>query len=372
MRSFFFLLYIMSNIKKKVEKIRKSDSICDTTIFNNEFTKIYRSKNPVTYLYRSGNTEIFFPNVVTKVSKFIEAKTEVRYYKKAGKNVVEFLGPGVGEIMVNEIINKLFFDGITPHFAVMLGYSVCNRQIHINMENLEYGKKKYTSFDKIDEYLYSKGQTLTRPMVDSFIISILHSCFVLEHNFSGIHMDLEYRNVFIKEFDDKNPYFRSVNMRDVKYFEYNLPSGKSLYVRNYGFILKIGDFDGSVISYKNSIIVNNHSTEGEIGKMLWSVHPKYPKISTKENTYVPGYHLFFRLLIDDIGYNYTSLTKEIDSIIPKFFKPYDKDIDLASIQKRDFKDIKPLYELLSSKIFEKYHIRPKGSDEKNTMKIAFQ
>ena len=343
----------IKDLKLYVEKIRNNNSICNLKIFENDFSLVEESNNPSFYIFKIKEGQILFNSVITKYAKKGDKKKDIIYYKKNDMYVVEFLGPGIGEIIINIIVNKLFFKSVNPHFLVMLDYSLCDKKgIKINMENLIYGKKKYSNFNAI----FIK---VTKEIIDSFIIQILYASFTLEYNFSGIHFDLEFRNVFIKEFNDDN-YFKAKNMKNIAYFRYKLPSGKSLYLKNYGFILKIGDFDGMVVNNKNIVVINNHSSNADFGNSLYRINPKYPNLTSKEKGFIPGYYLFIRQLIDEIGL-YTDIMKDISNIIPDYFKPYDKDIDLTYIEKKDLSNLYPLDELLNSRIFKKYRKKKKDS-----------
>jgi hypothetical protein len=359
----------IEDLRKYIKKIKNEKSLCVNTVFENNFTLIYKINNPDKYIIETKCGEILLNNVITKEIKKEISNNNIIFYKKNKKNVVEFLSSGIGEIIVGKIINKLFFNHINPHFIITLGYSTCNKIIKINMENLEFGINRYTNFSNISNYLKDKHERLSGDILDSVIISILHSSFVLEYNFSFIHFDLHYGNIFIKEFDTNN-YFKGTNMKKIKYLTYLLPSGKKIYLKNYGFIIKIGDFDACALSLKNISIVCNQNADAEVGNLLYKIHNKYPKLEKNEKGYIPGYYP----LIGDFIQHAIKKTELIDSLyneIPNFFRNNQYFTELNRLEKEDIKKMTPIDELLSSKMFNKYNKKPKDLNKYNNIEIGY-
>lgn len=179
--------------------------------------------------------------------------------RKFGKdNCITYTNTIMGEAHISLLFNTLFVRGITPHVTLCVGLSNCDREAII-YEKL--GFKNVTNLNDIQIYLIKQNIKITANLIDSFIVQFLHTLYVLKKNFNFVHMDLFYRNIFIKHFND-DPYFKDLNMMKIKWFKYNIPGSPSIYIRNYGFILKFGDFGFSTIKIGNTYLSNSKECVG--------------------------------------------------------------------------------------------------------------
>ena len=262
--------------------------------------------------------------------------------------------PG-GEAFISYIFSKCFIDGLTPHFPIYYEWSMCATYAIIMYENLstKFKDTYISSLDNYHELFQYLSQPITAELIEYCIISILHTIYIMQYNFSTIHGDIAMRNILIKLIDNK-PYFRGKNMKKIKYFEYVINEDTSLYVPfKYGFLLKIGDF-GSTINYINNKIVIN-VLDQQLGGMhiVQKYYPEYPK---DYDVHFPDYYVLLREFVYHFGGISDILINLIRKLPPQPMNNY-------SLLEYDKKTTWNVDKILTDKIFAKYHTKPDDFDE---------
>jgi hypothetical protein len=371
-----------NNLYDIINSLISNDVYCPSQIGEGSFGKVYTNKIPTEYKLQLKNGKtIILRYLVAKHSNDIEnesftfrtiiysnGKKTIRKgteygEKKRKKDENKYLllkayNTTIGEGLISVIVSKLFIDGISPHFPICIGFSRCDEYNVSVMENLSIKTKDgiVTDFNKYHEYFtVYKGIKMTAEIIDISIIMILHSIFVLQYNFSFIHMDIMFRNILIKDLKKGEQYFRGEDMTKYDYFEYIIPfrdKMMSIYVPNKGFILKIGDYGTSMMSAGKLIIDNKD--DGTVSKSTL-INKYYPNYPTDYERHFPDYLFIIREFLWEFGY-ISPLIFDLVTRVPILSdKPLTR---FALLEDIDMEKSMNANEILAMNIFSKYHKKP--------------
>lgn len=375
----------MTDLVKHILKLLNNNEFCDIQIGQGGFGKVFISKTPsnLNVKLKCGieiNVAVVYKrSPISKDEGFTfsslrfvgRTKIENHNIKKSGKTgyvVLRIVNSMLGEGLISGIISRIFTNGISPHVPICLGFSSCEDHNIILMENLmTTGKEGQVLTDFSDYYDYFvryRKMKMSSEVINSCIIQFLHTLFVLQKNLSAIHADMWFGNIFIKDLKKGEKYFRGLDLTKYDYFQYLLPSGKSLYVPNMGFILKLGDYGLSTIKTGRLVIINNSHYKGTGDLILRRYYPGYPKDYTK---YFPDYFNIFREMLAEFGLK-SKLLFDIITNVPilrdKFRLKYER---LEAIKKSDVYNSDTI---LGLDIFSNYHKRP--TDAGKVLKINWE
>lgn len=178
------------------------------------------------------------------------------------------------EIISSLLVSELYLQEITPHFLFFGGFSLCKEKhflknttkTSVPVFKLFYEKivkklkepaiiyKHFADYQMpyiIDmgtylDFLLQKNKNIDPKILDSMIISIFHSLFIIQNEFNMLHNDLHLGNIFISWLDEKNDSY-SISLKNKKYFAYKIHN-KTYYIPNFGWIIKIADLGFSSFS----------------------------------------------------------------------------------------------------------------------------
>jgi hypothetical protein len=290
----------------------------------------------------------------------------------------------VGEGLSALLVSSLFTNGISPHFPICFGFSNCEAETVILFENLSINvciencqtPTFISNFMDHQEFFKSRNIEITEGLIDYCILSILHSLFVLQYNFKLIHLDVFFRNIFIKDLREEKQYFRGIDMSKIEYLEYIIPDSKgkefSLFMpfQKYKFILKLGDFGISVMESSNTIIINE--LDGVLSKknIIDKYYPSYP---SDYKRHFPDYFYILRDFLREFGGisdTLIDLNRKVPEVSTKSYSQYImlKGIDLTKTLNSN--------EILEMEMFNKYRKIPVNYEvllrEKKIMKIYYK
>lgn len=345
---------------------------------------VFDPRLPIKYRFNNGKT-LSFKSIAMKTS-IIDKYSQLSIKIKDDQILIDADEHAIGEALAAMIISSLFFKGITPHITACLGFSHCKNDkdnVNIFYENLivklpDINKdfinnvsNIITNFAEMPRYLKAHGfdGSKRESAIDSIIISMLHTLFVLQFNFKFMHFDLYSRNIFIKQFDDE-PYFRGLNMKKIKYFVYQLPNDLFLYVPNHGFIIKIGDVGMSLLSIIDKIIISSDNSFKAVKKIKTKYFNDYPKIKY----FIPDYFILLRSFVTIFGLTSSELLRNLLLNIPVLC---DSDEISISVTEGtidvDLSKIPSLESILSDKrYFKKYMKKPFDLTSSNSLHILYK
>jgi len=363
-------------IKKFLQYEMLNTDLCSIKLGEGSFGVLHANNIPSRIDIIGENTMVF-KNIVYKKGLKRDADN-IKFYTKNNKLYVVSYNL-YGEAFVSMLVSNLFIRDVSPHFPVSFGFSRCDDKILILFENLmnelENGDMATTFYD-ISAYLKDRNIRITEELIDHLIISLLHSVFVLNYNFKMIHFDIYERNIFIKEFKENEQYFMGKDMTQIKYFAYQLPDGKIIYTKNFGFIIKIGDFGLATMNIGKIIISNNTKYDN----FLALIHHFYPSYPNNIKHFLPEYYLFLRSFIRTFGLSTSKILLELLTSTPILNDHLEYDIDFLSASMNSDKKNVPKINLdnviepniiLSSNLFDKYRVKPDDSTKDNTVFIKY-
>ncbi len=347
---------------KKIYKIlsdyRMVDKYCSDFRSSGAFGEVSINKIPT--LIKIGDD--WFDEPVVK-DLLDNGESTISFAKKKGYLYMINSGDPFGEVVLGTIVSNLFYDKITPHVVALLGHSKCSEGTEIVYENLTYGNADSGiagDFRQFGYYMRKMNKKVSGEMLDSFIIQIFHTIFVLNSRFKLIHFDLEDRNIFVKELTD-DPYYGVESMLEYDYLVYHLPDGKKLYTKNNGYLLKIGDLGGSVANYGKLIIENNFASSNLNSQKIRKFYPNYPKVGN----FLPDAYSFVRRLAFKFGLHGSLLFKMLtqipfltDMLVDEDMIYTETDIPNIQISPSELKKVVPVEVILSGDIFTGYHKVP--------------
>lgn len=284
------------------------------------------------------------------------------------------------------ILSQVFEQGVSPHFVYFAGFANCrdgmmeiyedvsmnvSRQQYRAIMNSKTGGKlsksklnslfkekednvKLSNISKINILLGSINKKLNEEVTDGILISLFHSLFVMQRNFKMFHLDLHFGNVFIKKLDSE-PYFKGIDMSKIKYFRYLFEDDgkkKELFVKNNGFIIKIGDPGRAICSIGN-LIIYGADQNFQVAPFEKN-NPDYPH---KIRAFDPFEYIeFMRRFLEAFGLTSQTMIKMCMEI------PLLKDVDLFNKPELYYnKKFMNVEQILGSKYFEQYSSKPKNS-----------
>lgn len=364
----------INELKKKIETFHNNTAICDSYISEGSFGKVFINRLPNKVIL---NGETFdFPAVKLEKSGGYDEKTkkedsehQVRFMVKSGRLKVLTNNSMFGEALVSSLVTGLYLDRITPHVSVFLGHSLCDGHNRILYENLTYGpNSNYGDFQHFINYMRDRGEKVSDIVVDTVIIQVLHTFSLLNEQYNLIHFDFEDRNLFIKVIEKDESYYGVDNFLSYDYLVYNVGS-KKLYLKNPGFLIKIGDFGGACMSSGKLTVENNFSSDNNSIK-LSKFYPNYP-VGIKK--FLPDVYPFLRYLILKFGITNRVLYRlatEIPVLSTMIINEESKSSILPNyeITKKELESTISIPEILSSGIFESYHKVPE--DMKKPLEIG--
>ncbi|AYV79272.1 MAG: hypothetical protein Faunusvirus7_20 [Faunusvirus sp.] len=302
-----------------------------------------------------------------------ETKTPPNYiYEEDIKNnkivVKSDGGDMTAELFINSLTSHLFTNGTTPHTVICMGGTQCfgfstKTVKNILLEYVGYPEMKELGYIIANDKLVSQWNYITtlhryleyliqndinlEEIINSIVIQYLHTCYILETKYKLHLTDAHLSNILVKIFDTK-PYFQGRNMNNIEYFKYKIPNGKSIYIKNSGFCIKIGDLGIDKCEFNNTVIYANYSA----GKQRELLNPV--------DIYIPTYIPFLKSLQYFISIKYTALIGQILNL------PYIRDVSEYTIYNKIYKHgdvVKfPSYsDLLNNSIFDKYRKVPNVS-----------
>lgn len=368
-------------IKQYLTKLLRYDKFCHKYLSHGSSGKVFsfKSPTPISYKYEDGRI-LTFNDIAVKVS---DENGPVNISIEGDKVRFVTVENPVGEAIVSIIISSLFFRGVTPHVICCLGYSVCEQSTEIYYEQLivdvPHKEKRYVS-DKdgfitnlMDLSVYFKAIGLTNnkekleAAIDSMLIALFHTMFILQHNFKLVHFDLFVRNMFMKVFDD-TPYFMGHKMKSFKYFCYKFPGKVRLYTKNPGFILKIGDFGLSMMSVDDKVIFENNNETKQSTILFNKYYRDYPNV----NKFIPDYIFVIRAFAHMFGLASSRLLRKLLLEVPAIADADDVSLDILNgYFDYDINRVQSIKEIVSRKdLFD--HSIPSDATKENTLVIGYK
>jgi len=309
--------------------------------FNRILKEIYRNEDIcVAGLFSGGNGSVM---ILDKIIPLQNIALKVNSFRGHGTInisrdlVVEFQNMLIGEYIIGMVLNDIF--SITPHVMLTYSYSACEEEVMV-MENLSnrYPDGNVSNLEGLELLLKNERIRLTERLIDGIYISFMHTLFVLQNIVEFQHRDISFRNIFIKKFTSEE-YFQGLDMTKITYFEYRLKDGESLYVKNPGFCIKLGDFGLSTIKVGNTLLLNSMSFE--------------------EFSSLKDYVFFTREFVGIFGYK-SSLLQSLLLNVSEFMnlsylETYQGYIGRFSFEDREFNSS---LDILKMSMFDKYRVRP--------------
>lgn len=348
----------IKKIKKMINNFTSDTSICDSYVNEGSFGRVFISRIPSIVKL---NDDIFeYPIVKIEKDNGLDSSTtkENKNHRFLIKNgYLHFITNNsmIGEALASVMLTNLFISRITPHVVVFLGHSHCNNTDMILYENLTYNDGKYSDFEQFINYM---GK-VTDKMIETIIIQVLHTFMILNEKYSLIHFDFEDRNLFIK-IPNKNENYYGTDILSHDYLVYKIDSEKSIYLKNPGFLIKVGDFGGACLKISNKLTVQNNFENDNNSIKLSQFYPKYPNSIKK---FLPDTYPFIRFLILKFGINIKILYRLATEVPILSTLVINEDSQSSvlpnyTITKSELNKVQSPRELLSSSIFENYHKEP--------------
>ena len=227
------------------------------------------------------------------------------------------------EIIVNTMLNEFLIQKISPHFLTFGGFSLCKISAFppskpnekFPLFQLFFEKifkstpERYISFRdfmdvshhsiiQLDSFLLYHQQTyhtIDPVLIDSVLISVLHSLHIMNSSFHITHNDLHIGNIFISFFSEAKDSF-SRELTNKKYFGYVVPHESNpdldeiYYLPNLQWIVKIADFGFSSFSLPHFAGISQDTSYFRSKRTLF-YNPEFPQINQHS---IPDYLLLFR------------------------------------------------------------------------------
>lgn len=363
------------NINNFIADAKKNDS---KYISTDNFGK-YLSSGSLSdvYLYRNGQK--FDTNGIIFKGLVIKRKKINKWNKYSGKisvtnNGLYCIDKLLPEAIINLTLSQLFINGITPHIIVSFGYSTIKSVECILLEHVSYIIKaekiiELTTVDELLSYWVSQTIVPSEETIDAILIGIIHTSMVTFDTYKLIKNDYNRSNLFIQGFNDDTVYYQGKSGKNIRYFNYILPNGSSLYIRNPGFLIKLADFGGSGININGNNIFAENTSFKKIERMQKKFFPNYPVTNGK---YLMDYAKLFKIIAGRVGIKMSKLFTYLFLNAPVISDPYSyvRTPDREDNNSDDwlFKSISPS-ELFSFEIFDKYRNRPEDIDINNNNMI---
>ena len=273
------------------------------------------------------------------------------------------VGGFASEVIANMLCTELF-RRVSPHFVYMADFSYCGNRFEYYFENLNFDHKgadgQTRAMSNLYEHIYTwqnDNVVVTEDMMSGLILGVFHSLYLMRINFDMSHYDLHAGNVYIKVLNDEK-YFAGENMLKFKYFAYYV-GNKVYYVKNCGFIPKIGDLGLAQFTLGNTIFLNNYARSIRRPDMF----EQYLQKTKGQN---PDFLLFLSVLIPRFSQKFKSLERLKEIVYPfndlRGTEPSDVFNDRGN---RNFDSSKiPLLKdlLLNERVFDHLCKKPKIAD----------
>lgn len=216
------------------------------------------------------------------------------------------VGGFVNEIFGNMLCTELFRK-VSPHFTYMADFSMCGDRYEYYFENLGYDHTykdgRQETLSNLYEYLHmwqNDGIQIDDDMMSGLLLGVFHSLHVMNINFNMSHFDMHLGNVYMKMLNH-DKYFGGQDMLKFKYFAYHV-ADKIYYVKNPGFIIKIGDLGLSTFTLGNTVFLNKFARIHR--------HPeRFEKYLSKTDGKNPDHAYFLSHIFDRFTDRYKSLDR---------------------------------------------------------------
>lgn len=208
--------------------------------------------------------------------------------------------------------------------------------------------KNYLFMEKVDSTM-RKYKHMSLPLADSLYLQLLLSLSILQETYQIVHGDLHADNIFLQRIEPDMEY-NGVKLITADYFVYKMHD-TTFYVKNYGVILKLGDY-GRSVKYSSPVVGDKQVLEGGYKSFF-----KFPGIP---NWFSPSYDVLFASL--DMS-NYSNLAEDVmNDIQSHYYKIFDKNYSRpypSALSKFD-SFLSPGMLLMKSDRFSKFRERPSG------------
>jgi hypothetical protein len=231
-------------------------------------------------------------------------------------------GIPIVEIIASLLLNEFYVQQISPHFLLFGGFSVC-RETHpfLNIE-------PYTVFQLYFErilkplppqklpYIYQYFIDYTIPniidlstfldlhvqqykkvedqIIDTVMISILHSLHLMQSEWNMLHNDLHLGNIYISFYEQREDSY-SKSLQSKQYLAY-VVDDNTYYIPNMPWIVKIGDLGFSSFSLPHFAGVSQGPNYIRSRRIL-HFNPVFPDYSNRDvSHHSPDYLLLFQAL----------------------------------------------------------------------------
>lgn len=224
------------------------------------------------------------------------------------------IGGFASEVIANMLCTELF-RRVSPHFVYLADFSYCGNRFEYYFENLNFDHKSPSTgqtrpMSSLWDHMYTwqnENIDITEDTMSGLILAVFHSLYLMRINFDMSHYDLHAGNVYIKVLNDEK-YFAGENMLQYKYFAYHVGK-KTYYVKNPGFIVKVGDLGLAQFTLGNTLFVNNFARSIRRPEMFEGYLSK-----TKGQN--PDFLLFLSVLIPKFSKKYKSLERLKEIVYP--------------------------------------------------------
>ncbi len=157
----------------------------------------------------------------------------------------------VNEIVALLLTNKLY-EKLSPHFTYFDGWAFCQGSpttVELFLERADQ------DLDRTLQGWSTQGVLLENNHVDSIILPVLHSLWLMHKHYNMTHYDCFVRNIFVT----RTP--KSIwkqDLGEITHFAYHVENF-TFYIPNVGFIIKMGDFGTATFQYGKTAFRNTYA-----------------------------------------------------------------------------------------------------------------
>lgn len=274
----------------------------------------------------AGKTTVF-PNLILKQQQILDGRSVTPehpdsiypfYFSVSGHGSSTVLdtdnrqetGGFLTEVIANMLCTELF-KTVSPHFVYFAGFSHCRGTFEFYSENIAFVNEEMFSFplSSLESHLNMWHRTdvpITEDMICSILLGVFHSLHLVKKNFDMTHFDTHIGNIYVKVLDDSN-YFLGENMLKYKYFAYHF-GPKVFYVKNCGFVIKLGDLGLSQFTFGKSTFTN------KIARTIRRPEVFIPYYQKRGEH--PDFLLFLGQFISRFSQNFIALDKIAKNVYP--------------------------------------------------------
>ena len=157
----------------------------------------------------------------------------------------------VNEIVALLLTNRLY-ESLSPHFMYFDGWAFCEGSPTTMELFLERADR---DLDGTLQGWSTQGILLKNEHVDSIILPVLHSLWLMHKHYNMSHYDCFVRNIFVIRTSKS---IWKQDLGEITHFAYHVEDF-TFYIPNVGFIIKMGDFGTATFEYGKTAFRNTYA-----------------------------------------------------------------------------------------------------------------